>query len=146
MKRSGRFNPFIVVGVICALLLVPLFLIGRRGPENYAADFLNALGDGDANRLAEVTVIGNHNFEERKKLWEESLANSKYYTFSWRISDVTKLDDDHSAVTIQERRNLQIRMGEDEDAHMITVIKTNDGWKVLIDGMDREIYPFLPRP
>lgn len=146
MTRSGRFNPFIVVGVICILILIPLFVVSRRGPENDAADFLTALGKGDVDQLAKLSVIGNHNLDERKKLWQQTVDASKYFTFTWRISDVANVTPDRAAVTIQERRALELRLGEDEEPHMITMVKTPEGWKVLVDGMDREIYPYLPRP
>jgi hypothetical protein len=146
MKRSGRMNPFMIVGVICLIILIPLFLISKRGPESYAAEFLTALGAGDANKLAELSVIGNRTLDEKRKLWQQSVDDAKYYMFTWRITDVSDIADDRAAVKIQERRNLQIKMGEDEEPHQITMVKTSDGWKVLVDGMDRDIYPFLPRP
>jgi hypothetical protein len=146
MKRAGRINPFVVVGVICAIILIPLLFISKRGPENYASDFLEALGKGNVDQLAQLSVIGNNNLEQRKALWAQTVKDAKYYMFTWRITDVSDISDDRAAVKIQERRNLQLRMGEEEEPHNLTMVKTSDGWKVLVDGMDREIFPFLPRP
>jgi hypothetical protein len=146
MKRSGRINPFVVVGVVCLIVLLPLIFISKRGPGAYAADFLTALGSGNVDQLAQLSVIGDHNLEERKKLWQDSLNSSKYFTFTWRITDVSDLAEDRAAIKTQERRNLQIKMGEDEEPHEFTMVKTPDGWKALLDGMDRDIYPYLPRP
>ncbi len=146
MKRSGRFNPFIVVGLICVIILVPLFLISKRGPENYASDFMVALSTGNADQLANLSIIGEHNLDERKQLWQQSVDSAKYYTFTWRITDVTSVSNDRAAVILMMRRNLQMRMGADEYKYELPMQKTGDGWKVVVDQMNRDIYPFLPRP
>lgn len=145
MKRTGRINPFVVVGVVCFIILIPLFCASRKGPEAYAAEFLTALGKGDAGRLAELSIIGDHNLAEKSAMWQESVESSKYYTFTWRITDVTTISDDRAAVSIMMRRNMQIRMGEDEMPYKLPMTKTSDGWKVQIDQINREIYPYLPK-
>lgn len=145
MKRPRRFNPFIVFGVICVVLLVPIFFFSRKSPENYAAEFMTALGTGNADQLAHLSTIGNDPFDERKKLWQQSLNASKYYAFTWRISNVTQLSDDHAAITLMVRRNLQLREGLDEEQYMLPIVKTSEGWQVPVDQMDRDIFPYLPR-
>jgi len=146
MKRSGRFNPFIFVGVLCLLILIPLFVITKRNPENYASDFMVALSTGNADNLAKLSIIGNHNLEERRQLWQQTLDSSKYYTFTWRITDENNVSSDRAAVILMVRRNLQMKMGEDETKYELPLQKTDDGWKVVVDQMDRDMYPFLPRP
>ena len=146
MKRSGRFNPFIVVGLICVIVLVPLLLISKRGAGNYASDFMVALSTGNADQLAKLSIIGQHNYDERRQLWQESVNSAKYFTFTWRISDVTDVSADRAAVIVMMRRNLEMRMGEDESRYELPMQKTDDGWKVVVDQMNREMYPFLPRP
>ena len=145
MKRSGRFNPFIIVGVICVLILIPLFVVSKRNPENYASDFMVALSTGNADQLANLSIIGNHNLEERRQVWQQTINAGKYYTFTWRISDVTNVSNDRAAVILMVRRNLQTKMGEDETKYELPMQKTNDGWKVVEDQMNRDMYPFLPR-
>ena len=145
-RRRRRLNPFVIVGVVCILILLPLFCISRKSPGAYAADFMTALGNGDVNKLAELSIIGNDDLATRKKLWQESVDNAKYYTFTWRITNETDLSDTEAAVTLQMRRNLQLKMGEDEEPYQLKLIKKDGEWKVLVDGMNREIYPYLPRP
>jgi hypothetical protein len=145
MKRSGRFSPFIVVGVICLVMLVPLLFLTRTGPEKATAEFMGALGTANVEKLAELSIIGNHSVEERRKLWQESVGLSKHYVFTWRITDVTKIDENHSAVILMVRRNLQIRMGEDETKFQVPMVKTDAGWRVAVDQLNRDLYPYLPR-
>jgi hypothetical protein len=146
MKTGRRLNPLIVVGVLCLFLLIPLFCASTRGPENYAADFMTALGKGDASKLAELSVIGKNTVDQRREKWSQTVSQSKYYRFTWRVTDVTNITPEKAAVSLQMRRNVGIKMGEDELKYELPMEKVDGKWMVIEDQMDRDIYPFLPRP
>lgn len=146
MKRAGRISPLVVIGVICILLVIPLFFVTQKGPEIVARDFMTALGNGDANKLASLSIIGNDDEPTRVKDWQQSLEVGKHYYFTWRITDVTENTPDTAAVQLQMRRNLQLAMGKDELKYELPMKKVGGAWKVDVGSMDRDIYPALPRP
>lgn len=146
MKRAGRISPLVVVGLVCILLLIPLFIFTQKGPEITAAEFMTALGKGDVDKLAEVSLIGNDDLEKRKKDWLQTIEFGKHYYFTWRITDVVQNSPDTAAVRLQLRRNLQLAMGTDEMPYELPMKKVNGSWKIDVGSMDRDIYPSLPRP
>ena len=145
MKRAGRISPLAVIGVVCILLLIPLFFITQKGPENVAADFMVALGKGDADTLAKLSYLGNDDQATRLKEWQQCIEVGRHYVFTWRITDVTQSTPDSAAIQMQMRRNLQLAMGKDEMKFELPMRKINGAWKVDVGSMDREIYPALPR-
>jgi hypothetical protein len=139
-------NPIALVGIICLVLLVPLFFASKRGPENTAVDFMSALAKGDVDQLTKLSTIGNLPPDQVHKKWEDAINAAKYYRFAWRITDVSSASDTSAAVEMQLRRNLNTREGEDEMPHELPLVKVNGEWKVPVDQMDRDIFPYLPRP
>lgn len=146
MKRAGRMSPLVVVGLICILLLIPLFIFTKKGPETTAAEFMVALGKGDVDKLAEISLIGNDDLEKRKQDWQQSVQFGKHYYFTWRITDVVQNTQDTAAIRLQLRRNLQLAMGTDEMPFELPMKQVNGKWMVDVGSMDRDIYPSLPRP
>ena len=139
-------SPLVVVGVICILLLIPLFIITNKGPETTAADFMSALGKGDVDKLAELSLIGNDDLAKRKQDWQQSIAFGKHYYFTWQITDIVQNTPDTAAVRLMLRRNLQLAMGTDEMPYELPMKKVNGKWLIDVGSMDRDIYPALPRP
>jgi hypothetical protein len=146
MKRAGRISPFAIVGVICVLLIIPLLCASKKGPEYTAAQFMTALGNGDVNGLSKLSSMGNLTEDQMREKWQKTINDSKYYMFTWRITDVTTVSDSTAAIKMQMRRDLKVHLGDDEMPFEIPVVKVNGEWKVPVYQIDREIYPYLPQP
>ena len=146
MKRAGRISPIVIVIGICILLVIPIIFVSSKGPANYAVDFMTALGKGDVNTLADLSIIGNDDLEQRKKDWEKTISYGKNYYYTWRVTNAVENTPDSAAVELQMRQNLQINMGKDENKFELPMRKVDGKWKVDVGSMDRSIYPALPRP
>lgn len=145
MKRTGRPSILAIIGLICLIIIVPILFMSGRTAESTAQDFMIALADGNPDKLAQLSVIGNFDEAKRKQLWEQTLNRSEHYRFAWRISNSTQISPDKYAVELQLRRNLQLKMGQSENKFTLPVRKVEGQWKVDVHAMDRDIYPGLPR-
>lgn len=145
MKRSGRVSPLIVIGVLCFLIIVPLMCASSRGPEYTAAEFMAALGKGDVDKLMKTSVIGSADPSRTRELWAKTLERGKYYLFTWRVVNSVQNTPDTAVVELQIRRNLQLKMGSEEERFQLPLIKDKDGWKVDVQSANRGMYPGLPR-
>ena len=144
MKRSGRVSPLVIIGIICILLIVPLFVVAKKDPGAAAADFLTALGQGDVDKLAQLSVIGGADEAKRKEMWQTTMKRSRHYLFVWRITNVVKNTPDSAVATLDFRRNVQLRMGQDSEKFELPLIKKDGDWKVDVQSMDRAMFPGLP--
>lgn len=145
MKRTGRPSILAIIGLICLIIIVPVLFMSGRSPETAAQDFMIALSEGNAEKLAKLSVLGNIDEAERRKLWEETLKRGEHYRFAWRITNSSKISEDKYAIELQIKRNLQLKMGESENKFSLPVRKVDGDWKVDVHSMDRDIYPGLPR-
>lgn len=145
MKRSGRVSPLIVVGIACLLLIFPLMCASTRGPEYTAAEFMTALGKADVDKLAQTSIIGSASPERTRELWKQTLERGQHYLFTFRVGASTQNTPDTAVVELWLRRNLQLKMGQEEEKFQLPLIKQNNAWKVDVQSMDRNIYPALPR-
>lgn len=146
MKRTGRANWLVVLGLAGVVAIVLLAVLAPESPMTVATKFMNGLVSQDAEVLAQTTVLHGASDEQRLAAWKETVNTTRYYRFVWRpVSDMIQ-SDTTASVKIMMTRNA------DSDASYEAVfdipLKREDPrgrWKVDASSLSREFYPFLPR-
>jgi hypothetical protein len=146
MRKAGRTNLLILTGVVCAIVVAALFFMRSESPATTAAQFMNALAKGDVDKLADLTYLGDDSREEIRKKWDYTVNTAgPYYRFLWRPVSSSQADDKNANVRIEVNRN-SLSPESYPEAFQIPLVKDESGkWKVDVRGINREMYPQLPR-
>lgn len=145
MNRLVRARIHIVVILGIAGVLISLFFIffSGSGPQVAAVQFMSALGQGDADTLAKLTYDPDRSEAELNEQWQDSVKNAQYYRFKWRITGVSRPEDDVAIVVLAVIRNPGAS-GYDEFFE-IKLQKVEGKWKVALSSLSRDMYPWLPQ-
>lgn len=145
MRRAGRANWIMVTGLVGVLAIVVLLLFSGQSPSAAAAEFMTALGKGDVNELARLSYMEDDPPEKVREQWEYATkVVAPYYRFRWQILGETRSDDTHAAVRMYVWRDAQIPTTYEEN-YQLPMVKIGKEWKVDVRGMNRTMYPGLPR-
>ncbi|CAN5538870.1 hypothetical protein BH11ARM2_BH11ARM2_32660 [soil metagenome] len=144
-RQAGRVNILAIVVVVCVVLIVAVFAMGRQSPAEAGAKFMSALAKGDATTLTDMTYLGDTPKEKVRKQWDFATQDaSKYYRFAWKISGTSQPNDHEASVRLQVMRNLDSGGSYDEN-YQLPMVKVNGEWKVDVHAISHEMYPALPR-
>lgn len=142
-KVSGKIHWLTIAVPVGLLVLGAVFMSGGEDPQVRAGIFMSALARGDAKTVAESCFIDGVSQEEILKAWEQSVQDAEYYRFTYRITGVQQNGDTAQARMYVNRSPLQ---GGGYDENFQLDLKKIDGkWKVRLNGISREMYPFMPR-
>jgi len=145
MHRSGRASWVLVAGLASIALVAAIFFLGGEGPSAVANKFMKALARGDVNQLAALSTIGENSTEELKKKWEYAVnVAGPHYRFAYAIRSERQMSDDEAAVSIGVWRNYFSGIAYDEKFEL-PMIRKDGKWLVEVRGINREMYPGLPR-
>ena len=143
MKRAGKAHWLVIAGIASILVIAGLFFFGKDGAGETARNFMMALSKGDAQTLTDLSYVSETPKEELLKRWKFATEVSKHYLFIWRITGVTHTDSQTAAATMQVTRNPD---GEGYvEKFELPLTKTDGSWKVDVRGINRSLYPALPR-
>lgn len=144
MKRAGKAHWLMIAGVASILVLLGLVIFGRDSAGEAAAEFMTALGNGNAEKLTALTFLGTGTEEEMRKKWEFATKRAApYYRFTWRITNVTESGPSDANVTLQVMRNASASSYEEK--FQLPLVKVKDEWKVDVRSVSSQMYPGLPR-
>lgn len=145
MRRRGRANWLVVLGLIGVVVIVVLFLIGGRSATSVAAEFMSALGKHDVAKLTELSYMDGDTPEQVRKKWEYTTqVAAPYYRFKWQFLGESSAAPDTSAVRLWVWRDAQSPASYEEKFE-IPMVKVDGKWKVDVRGLNRLMYPGLPR-
>ncbi|AIE86150.1 hypothetical protein [Fimbriimonas ginsengisoli] len=134
-----------LLAVFALAIVIAVFFFGRESLTTVGARFMNALAHGDVDTLTKMSYVGNKPPEEMRKDWEFAVNTAgKYYNFSWKITSSAQADATNASIRLQVIRNLT-NPGSYEENYQLPLIKVGDEWKVDVRGINREMYPALPR-
>src|SRR5690606_33095157 len=129
------------VGVVGILVL--LFSTGESA-STVGVKFMEALADGDADRLTQLSVHPDMSAEELKEEWEYTTqVAGKHYLFKYAVLGEQMQSDDLATVRIQVVRNYS--PGAYEENFGLPMEKHDGKWKVVVNELSRQMYPGLPR-
>ncbi len=143
MKRSGKVHWMVLAAMAAAVAVIALFLTGGSSPQTTGQVFMSALVRGDAKVLAENSTSSSMSQEELLKAWEKTVKDAEHYRFTYRILAASQTSNDSAAVIMHVLRNLDITSYEEN--FQLDLKKVDGKWKVRIEGLSREMYPFMPR-
>ncbi len=152
MRIRGAINYLLLGLVLMLVLVVGAFALAKEEPASVAAQFMSALAKHDANKLSELSYIGETDpakieatKDMLKKDWDFCVNTAgKYYMFSWRISGSRKSSADSASVTLQVQRNLESGSAYDEKFEL-PMEQEGGRWKVVPSGISSDMFPGLPR-
>jgi hypothetical protein len=147
--RAGRVHWFtlLIVGLaavfVVGALLLTLFSGGT--PTGSGAKFMNALANGDAEQLTELSHIDGRSEDQIRKGWEYAVkVAGPHYRFRWQVVSESKPSDDEAMVLLKVWRNA-VRVDSYDERFQLPMLRIDGKWKVDVRGISREMYPGLPR-
>lgn len=145
MKQSGRASLMTIAAIVAVLLVVGLMFLGKESVTSVGDRFLKALYFGDVETLTKMSYLGNDTEDQMRKKWDFAVNRAgKYYLFAYRITGGKQVSDDTAQVTMQFIKDAA-NPGSYEEKYEIPLVKVGNEWKVDVKGMNRTIYPALPR-
>lgn len=144
-RRAGRI-PWITLFLVAVVLAVAAgFVFAQRSPATVGSEFMDALARGDVGKLTDLSKIGDDPKEEVRKKWDFAVNKAgPYYRFLWTVAGAEETKADQALVRVKVQRNVANGGSYDEN-YQLPLVKTNDGWKVEVGGINREMFPGLPR-
>lgn len=145
MRTAGRVSLLLIAGIACVLLVVVPFFLAGDSPTSAASRFMILLAKGDAEGLTDMSYLGGTPREEMLKQWDFTVHDAApYYRFTWNIHRTDLPNANSANVAIGVQRNAGTS-GEYEENFGLPMIKVDGKWKVDVRGINREMYPDLPR-
>ncbi len=151
MKQIGRVHWLVLVGIAGLIGLVVLLLFGGLGPSAVAGNFMTALAKGDVDRLTAMTYAKQKSPDDIRKQWDFTVHQaSPYYRFTWKIMNEHIQGDTEATVKLDVRRYIAQTLHANQvpgyyEHFEIPLTKIDGQWKVRVDAINRDLYPFLPR-
>jgi hypothetical protein len=145
MKQSGRASILTIAAVVSVLLVLGMLFLGKESVTSVGDRFLQALYRGDVDTLTKMSYLGNDTEDQMRKKWDFAVNHAgKYYLFAYRITGGRQLSEDSAQVTLQYVKDAA-NPASYEEKYEIPLVKVGNEWKVDVKGMNRTMYPALPR-
>jgi len=148
MKKAGRASLVLLAVVVAVFIggVILLFMLSGEAPETVANKWLYALAKGDVPTLTRLSYIGNKPESDLQKQWEftTKVANP-YYRFRYLVKGSRPISSEASAVQIEMMKDAN-KTGSVPEPYDIPMARVDNQWKVDLRGINRDIYPDLPRP
>jgi hypothetical protein len=144
MRQSGRASIVTVLAIVSVLLVVLLLAFSRESLTSVGGRFMDALQRGDVDTLTRMTYLGNKSEEQVRKEWDFTVNTAgRHYEFLYQILSARQSGSDSGVVRMHVIRNP--RQGGFEEVFNLPLVKVGDDWKVDVRGINRDMYPGLPR-
>ena len=144
MKSSGRVSLVALLSVVAIGIFVSVFFFSKESLSSVGGRFMTALAKGDVDTLTKMSY-SNKSPEEIRKEWDYTVHKAgKNYNFLWRILSATQADKDTASIRVGVTGD-PANGSSYEQNYGLPLVKVGDEWKVDIKGINREMYPFLPR-
>jgi hypothetical protein len=146
MNQSGRVNPVTLFAVIAVVLFAFVILFSRESLSTVGARFMGALARHDVDTLTEMSYMGDGvSKDEIRKKWDFAVNDAgKYYRFYWKVLGTNQSSEKDAAVRLEVTRNIDSGSAY-EERYQLPLIKVGNDWKVFVRGINREMFPGLPR-
>lgn len=145
MRKRGRINYVTFALTVCVLgvaSLIFLVLFNEGSPTDATGQFLNALANGNVDRLMQLSWYDG----DRSKLkteWEfATQVAGKYYAFTW-VPITEKDSGDSASVEINLTQDSR-KFGAYAQQTAVPLVKKDGKWLVDVKALDRKMYPDLP--
>ena len=144
-SNSGKVGVTAIVVVAFVVGIGVMAVSSGESPSSAAARFMQGLVDMDEQTLADLSYGEGTSNEQFREKWDYTMhVVAPYFQFSYEVKDETKQGDDRAVVTLLYVRNAG-SSGTYEENFQLPMIKTEDGWKVEVYSINRDMFPGLPR-
>jgi hypothetical protein len=143
IRTTGKIHWMTVAAVAGIGLIGTLLMTGGEDANARATIFMSALARGDAQALAESTHVDGKTTAQLKEEWERTVKDARHYRFRYRIKGSQNSSSTSAQVRMDVFRNFSASSYEENFQLDLRII--NGIWKVVGKGINREMYPFLPR-
>lgn len=145
MKIAGRASPVLIMGVLSVVVFVGVLFTGGGTPTSTASSFMVALGKRDIDTLVELSALDGKTPEELREAWKYSTETvGKHYRFAFNILASREANETTSTVTMHVFRNADMSSTYAEKFEL-PLVKVDGKWLVEVRGINRQMYPGLPR-
>ena len=145
VRSSGKVGVTLIIVLAFVVGLVVMALSTGEGPSSAAANFMDALAKQDAPRLAEMSYADGVSQEEIEEQWRFTMeVVAPYYQFSYDIQGEKLTTEDRGFVWMDYVKNAG-SSGAYAERFELPMVKTEDGWKVDVYAINRNMFPGLPR-
>ncbi len=142
---SGKVSVTLIVVAAFLVGLGVIALTSGQTPTISAGRFMAALASGDHKTLADLSYADEVSKEELEKQWEYTMTiAAPHYQFTFEIKTETKPSKDQAVVRMMYTKNPGSG-GSYAEPFDLPMVKTDDGWKVDVYAMNRDMFPGLPR-
>jgi len=149
MKRAGKVHWLVATGLagaVIAVVAVVASSVFADTPRRVAAEFMVALARGDAERLAQLSFIEGVSEQELVERWKYTVEIGRHYRFRYTIKSVTTSETEENVASAEV---LMVRNSDStspyEEIYGLPLEKVDGVWKIDLAGIDRRIYPAMPR-
>ena len=144
-RRAGRVPWITLFAVAMILAVVGGFVYAQKSPGTVGSAFMDALARGDVETLTSLTVLGDEPRDEIRRKWDFAVNKAgPYYRFLWKVDGAEETKGGQALVRVKVQRNVESG-GSYDEPFQLPLVRTKDGWKVEVGGINREMFPGLPR-
>lgn len=145
MNRSGRASWVLIAGLVGVGLVIAILFLGGESPTAAAGKFMTALSKGDVRTLTDLSYLSGENKDQIERQWDYAVnVAGPYYRFKYSIRSERIVDSNDAAVSLSVWRNYFSGISYDEKFEL-PMIKQEGKWLVDVRGINREMFPALPR-
>lgn len=142
---AGKVSVTVIVIVAFLVGLVAMMLVSGDTPTTTAAQFMKALEDGDYKTLAAMSYGGEVPQSVLEEQWEYTMTvAAPHFQFTYEIKGETQPSRDSAIVWMMFTKNVASG-GSYAERFDLPMVRTEDGWKVDVFSMNRDMFPGLPR-
>ena len=146
MKRAGKAHPVLIVGILSIVAFIAIiFGAGGGTSTETVVQFMSALGNGDVDTLTRLTYAPGKSDEQIRKEWAYTVGTvGPHYRFTFQILITKQATPTFATVALHVFRDADTPNTFPEKFEL-PVILGDKGWKVDVAGVNRQMYPGLPR-
>lgn len=144
MLRAGRTHWLVLVAIAVAIGGVIVVFMPSNSAAKSANDFMRALATDDRDALTSLTYWPGADPAEIRKKWDHTMEAGKYYRFAYKVVNEKQATDTQVGVTAMVMRNVMTGSSYEEKFEIPMVLEGGK-WKVDVRGINREMFPALPR-
>jgi hypothetical protein len=145
MRSSGKVSVTLIIVAAFVVGIVFMALATGESPTIASARFMNALAQGEAETLTDLSYAPGVPREEMLEQWKFATdVVAPYYVFTYEITDEARPTKGTAIVSMMVTKNAASGSAYPERFEL-QLYDTDDGWKVDVFSISRDMYPGLPR-
>ncbi len=146
--KAGRVSLvtlLVLFAIIGGIVIGAIFALSGESASSAATRFLSALATGNVKTLSEMTYLAGRSPENIEEQWTYATkVVAPYYRFQWKITNEVMVDQQNASVSVAMLRNATDPSSY-EEKFGLPMMKVDGKWKVDVRGINRTMYPGLPR-